>query len=212
MQSDFLVVTAYISCHTDSLHRRAASSMQSARKRRQGIGLKLSMRKVPGTCSRANGFGLLAILLGTLGVVHAASDTQAPTAPSGVTATSASGSEITLQWSQSSDNVGVTGYAVERCTGSACTHFTQIALQAATSFSQTGLAPGSQFRYRVRARDAASNWSAYSAIVSVSTPAASDTDAPTAPPELSIFAQSRKEIDLAWGVSSDNVASSTDCE
>ena len=44
-------------------------------------------------------------------------DTQAPTAPSGLSATAASSSQINLSWSASTDNVGVTGYRVERCQG-----------------------------------------------------------------------------------------------
>jgi hypothetical protein len=41
-------------------------------------------------------------------------DTQPPTAPSNLTATAISGSQINLSWTASTDNVGVTGYRVER--------------------------------------------------------------------------------------------------
>jgi len=34
-----------------------------------------------------------------------------------LTATAASASQINLAWTASTDNVGVTGYMVERCTG-----------------------------------------------------------------------------------------------
>ena len=43
-----------------------------------------------------------------------APDTQPPTAPASLTATAVSGSQINLSWSASTDNVGVTGYLVER--------------------------------------------------------------------------------------------------
>src|SRR5204862_6333541 len=50
----------------------------------------------------------------------AAADTQAPTAPSNLTATATSGGEIDLSWAAATVDVGVTGYAVERCKGAGC--------------------------------------------------------------------------------------------
>src|SRR5206468_3390740 len=55
-----------------------------------------------------------------------APDTTPPTAPSGLTATAVSTTQINLAWAASTDNVGVTGYLVERCQGSGCTTFVQI--------------------------------------------------------------------------------------
>ena len=55
-----------------------------------------------------------------------APDTQPPTAPTELTATAVSGSQINLSWTASTDNVGVTGYLVERCQGAGCTNFAQI--------------------------------------------------------------------------------------
>src|SRR5262249_31104168 len=66
-------------------------------------------------------------------------DTTAPSAPSGLTATAASGSQINLVWTASTDNVGVTGYLVERCQGAGCTNFAQIATPTGTTFNNTGL-------------------------------------------------------------------------
>jgi len=89
-------------------------------------------------------------------------DTQAPTAPSGLTATGASTSQVNLAWTASTDNVGVTGYQVERCQGAACTNFAFRAATTTTGFNDTGLAAGTTYRYRVRATDAAGNLSGYS--------------------------------------------------
>lgn len=47
-------------------------------------------------------------------------DTQAPTVPSNFTATAVSPSQVNLSWTASTDNVGVTGYQVERCQGASC--------------------------------------------------------------------------------------------
>ena len=54
----------------------------------------------------------------TAGVTTPAStDTQSPTPPLGLSVTATSSSQVTLAWTASTDNVGVTGYLVERCQG-----------------------------------------------------------------------------------------------
>ena len=50
--------------------------------------------------------------------VGSTADTQAPTAPTAVAAAAASSTQINLTWTAATDNVGVTGYLVERCQGS----------------------------------------------------------------------------------------------
>ena len=96
-------------------------------------------------------------------------DTQPPTAPSNLTATAISGSQINLGWTGSTDNVGVTGYLIERCQGAGCTTFAQVNSVTATTYSDASLAPGTSYSYRVRASDAASNLSPYSNVASANT-------------------------------------------
>ena len=79
-------------------------------------------------------------------------DTQAPTAPTGLTATAVSASQINLGWSASTDNVGVTGYRVERCQGAGCSNFVQVATPTGTSLQQHRVGGGDSYSYRVRAR------------------------------------------------------------
>jgi hypothetical protein len=55
------------------------------------------------------------------------------------------------RWTAATDNVGVTGYRVERCAGAGCTNFAQIATPTATSYSDTGLTASTSYSYRVRA-------------------------------------------------------------
>lgn len=130
-------------------------------------------------------------------------DTQAPTSPVGFTASAASQAQINLSWSASSDNVAVAGYAVERCQGAGCTNFTQVATATATSYSSTGLAAAASYSFRIRAYDAVSNYSGYSATASATTP---DTQAPTSPDGLTAITVSNTQIDLSWAASADNVA------
>lgn len=96
-------------------------------------------------------------------------DTIAPSNPTGLSASVVS-SSVNLSWTASTDNVGVTGYRVERCTGSGCTTFTQIGTPTATAYSDTGLSATTAYTYRVRAIDAAGNLSGYSNEASVVTP------------------------------------------
>jgi len=88
-------------------------------------------------------------------------DTQPPTAPGALTAIPLSGGQINLMWTAATDNVGVTGYLLERCLTAVCT-FAQIATVAGTSYTDGGLAANTGYTYRVRATDAARNLGPYS--------------------------------------------------
>jgi glucose/arabinose dehydrogenase/chitodextrinase len=96
-------------------------------------------------------------------------DGQPPTAPSGLGASAVSASQINLSWTASSDNVGVTGYRVERCQGASCTNFVEVAQPSGTTYSDVGLLASTAYRYQVRAVDAAGNLSAYSGIATATT-------------------------------------------
>ena len=127
-------------------------------------------------------------------------DTQPPTAPSNLTAM-VSGTQINLNWTASTDNVGVTRYLVERCQGTVCTSFGQVGTSTTTSYSDTSLGAGS-YSYRARATDAAGNLSGYS---NLATGAIADTTPPTAPSNLATAAVGSTQINLTWTASSDNV-------
>jgi chitodextrinase len=132
-------------------------------------------------------------------------DTTPPTAPTNLTATAASATQINLSWTASTDNVGVTGYKVERCQGTGCSNFAQVSTPAATTFNDTGLTASTSYSYRVRATDAAGNLSAYSSINTASTMASPDTTPPTAPANLTATPASATQTNLAWTASADNV-------
>ncbi len=131
-------------------------------------------------------------------------DTQPPTAPSNLAATAASSSQINLSWTASTDNVGVTGYLVERCQGAGCNSFAQIGTTAGTTYNDTGLTANTSYSYRVRATDAAGNLSPYSNVASATTQNP-DTQPPTAPSNLTATAVSSSQINLSWTASTDNV-------
>jgi chitodextrinase len=130
---------------------------------------------------------------------QAASDTIAPSVPTGLVGTAVSSTQINLSWNPSTDNVGVTGYYV---------YLNDVALTTttATSFQHTGLTAGTTYNYRVGAYDAVPNHSAWTVTpVSVTTPPALDTIPPSVPTGLTATAVSSAQINLSWAASTDNV-------
>ena len=99
-----------------------------------------------------------------------APDTTPPTAPTNLAATAVGGAQINLSWTASTDNVGVTGYFVER-ENPGSTTFTQVGTTAGTTYTDAGLSPSSTYSYRVRATDAAGNLSFYSNTAAATTAA-----------------------------------------
>jgi YD repeat-containing protein len=111
-------------------------------------------------------------------IVTPPSDSSAPSVPTNLQATPVSQTQMDLQWTPSTDNLGVAGYRIERCTGVSCTSYSQIAEWTDSSYPDTGLSGNTTYVYRVRAFDAANNQSGYSTNVSARTP---DATAPTIP-------------------------------
>ncbi len=134
----------------------------------------------------------------------APTDTTPPTAPSNLTATAVSDNQINLSWTASTDNVGVTGYLIERCQGSGCTSFAQVATSTGTTYTDAGdLLGATPFTYRVRATDAAGNLSDYSNVAGATTLA--DTTPPSVPTNVTATAVSTSQIHIAWSASTDDV-------
>ncbi|MET7683558.1 carbohydrate binding domain-containing protein [Streptomyces sp. NPDC005423] len=94
------------------------------------------------------------------------SDTQAPTAPTGLTSTGKTSSSVSLSWGASSDNVGVSAYDVYSGT-------TRLLTVSGTTGTVSGLSASTAYTFTVKARDAAGNTSAASNSVSVTTDAGS---------------------------------------
>ncbi|MFB9329984.1 fibronectin type III domain-containing protein [Paenibacillus aurantiacus] len=90
----------------------------------------------------------------------ASGDVSPPTAPGNLTVTAKTSTSVSLGWSASTDNVGVTGYTV--AFGSSTSSVTD------TTVTIGGLTPGTAYTFSVTAVDAAGNRSAAS-FVSVTT-------------------------------------------
>ncbi len=91
-------------------------------------------------------------------------DTEPPTVPAGLASPSQTTTSVNLIWAASTDNVAVTGYDIYR-------NGTLVGASATTSYVDTGLAAGTAYQYRVRARDAAGNASALCTAITATTKA-----------------------------------------
>ena len=98
----------------------------------------------------------------TINIATATADTQAPSAPSGLTASNTTQTATSLSWNASSDNVAVTGYDVYR-------NGSFLASTTGTSYNVTGLSAATTYSFYVKARDKADNVSANSNTISVTT-------------------------------------------
>jgi hypothetical protein len=92
-------------------------------------------------------------------------DTQAPTIPTGLTATVVGSSAINLAWTASTDDVGVTGYRVFQ-------NATLLGTVNSAGASSTNLSGSTTYSFTVSACDATGNCSTQSAPVSATTFAA----------------------------------------
>ncbi|GEK23041.1 hypothetical protein CXY01_35610 [Cellulomonas xylanilytica] len=126
-------------------------------------------------------------------------DVTAPSAPTGLTVSGTTTTTASLAWTASTDAVGVTGYDVLR-------GGTLVGTTAGTTFTDTGLAPGTAYSYAVRARDAAGNVSSTSATATATTASAPvDTTAPTVPAGLTAGTTTTTSVPLSWAAATDDV-------
>jgi regulation of enolase protein 1 (concanavalin A-like superfamily) len=134
--------------------------------------------------------------------IQALANVQGPTAPTNLAAIRASASQVNLTWGAATDGAPITGYLVERCAGTNCTSFAQIANLAGTTYADSGLAASTDYSYRVRATDATTP-GPYSNIATASALAVADTQAPTVPTGLAAGGVTTTSVTLTWTASTD---------
>jgi len=96
--------------------------------------------------------------------IDASSDTEAPTAPTGLIFSAKTDTSIHLSWTESTDNVGVTRYDIYQ-NG----QLTGLVGGGSTNYAVTGLSPNATYLFTVRSRDRVGNQSDFSNALSVTT-------------------------------------------
>lgn len=128
-------------------------------------------------------------------------DTEAPTAPVNLTSNTQTSNSISLNWNESSDNVGVHHYDIYR-------NNVKVGSSKTTDFTDINLKANTEYTYIVKAIDNSGNESLESNKITIKTKELPlvDTEAPTAPKNLHSMGETESSIDLHWMESSDNVA------
>jgi chitodextrinase len=104
--------------------------------------------------------------LGALGIL--VPHTQAPSVRGNLVVTALGVSQVKLTWAAATDKVGVRSYEVQR-QDPGSTSFVPVGTTTGTSYTDTGLAAGSDYRYRVLVADARGNLKEYSGVATVTT-------------------------------------------
>ena len=130
---------------------------------------------------------------------QAAADTQRPTTPGVPVATFPASGAVTLTWTPSTDNVGVTGYTVSRCYIDFCQSFST----ATNSITLNDQRPSDTYLFGVQALDAAGNVS-NSVSLRVTMPPG-DPIPPTRPGRPFATLVTDTALTLNWTAATDNV-------
>jgi hypothetical protein len=91
----------------------------------------------------------------------AGADTDAPSIPANLAASSITATTLTLTWDPSTDNVGVVSYEVEQAVGAGAFAWLATVAHPTVTLAVSGLDPAGVYRFRVRAIDAAGNMSGW---------------------------------------------------
>ena len=131
----------------------------------------------------------------SLYVTTSTAEAEAPSVPTGLTASNITDTSFTLSWNASTDNVGVTGYDVYQ-------NSLYLRTVAGTSTNITGLSASKTYAMTIRAKDDAGNTSGASSVLNITTP---DTTAPSVPTGLAANNITETSFILTWTGSSDNI-------
>ena len=135
-------------------------------------------------------------------VDKAAADTEAPTAPTEVTATDITTTTAKVTWTASTDNVGVAGYNVY--VNDSETPVNGETLVTGTEYALESLTAGTEYKVTVKAVDAAGNVSE-GAVYTFTTKNAADTEAPSAPTNVVVTDVTTTTAKVTWSEATDNV-------
>jgi chitodextrinase len=131
-------------------------------------------------------------------LVNVPSESVPPSTPGSLAATTTPDS-VSLSWSASTDNVGVTGYQVRRDGVLVTT-----TAPGVLSFTDTGRTPSTSYAYTVTAVDAAGNASTPASVNATTGAGIPDVGPPTTPGNLSATSTSTS-VTLSWDAATDDI-------
>ena len=126
------------------------------------------------------------------------SDTQVPTSPTNLAASNIATTSLTLTWTASTDNIGVTAYEVYM-------NGVLKTTVATTTASITGLTENTNYSFYVKAKDLAGNSSVNSSTINATTLQFFDLIPPTSPSSITNSAKTTTSLTINWSNSSDNI-------
>ena len=113
-------------------------------------------------------------------------DTTAPTTPGAPTTSAITADGFTASWGESTDNVWVQFYQLQVSEFNNFSSYAAYDTGRALSKKVTGLLPGVNYYWRVRAFDAELNASAYTNVQSLTTPTIGDLQPPSPPTNIAV--------------------------
>jgi endonuclease I/chitodextrinase len=125
-------------------------------------------------------------------------DTQAPSAPTNLTASNITNTTADLTWTASTDDIAVTAYDIYK-------DGVLLASSSTNSYNVTGLTQNTTYNFTVYAKDAAGNTSNVSNTATFTTTNIIDTTAPSTITDLSASNTTSTSTDLSWTAATDNV-------
>jgi serine/threonine protein kinase/chitodextrinase len=126
------------------------------------------------------------------------SDAVKPSAPGGLKVTSRSVSGVSLDWTDATDNVEVSGYIIVR-------NGKRVGTTYDPGYTDSGLEAETRYEYAVAAFDAAGNVSASSPAVAATTLKEPDVAAPDRPGIPRLRTRTVNSITIEWSTARDNV-------
>jgi chitodextrinase len=128
-------------------------------------------------------------------------DTTLPVMAGSLASSNITSTGFTLTWVAATDNVAISGYEVSTNGGASYTQIGNV-----LTWTATGMSPSTAYQCSLRAIDTSGNRASPALALTVTTPATTDTTAPTMSGAITASSVTQTSYTLTWPAGSDNVA------